>query len=66
MPQSKHVYQFFIRKLNNGQKYKSDKVFLSKKYSKITKERLNNNNQVLIIIDKFLDKSGQYLKPSNI
>ncbi len=51
-PHSKNVYQFLVRKLNKGQSFKPDIVFLSKKYPNRTKDSIGTDLQVL---NEFID-----------
>jgi len=51
-PRSKNVYQFLVRKLNKGQSFKPDIVFLSKKYPNRTKDSIGTDLQVL---NEFID-----------
>ena len=54
-PRSENVYQFLVRKLNNGQSFKPDIVFLSKKYPNTTKDNKNTGLQVLNEFIEYLE-----------
>ena len=54
-PRSKNIFQFLVRKLNNGQSFKPDIVFLSKKYPNTTKDNINTGLQVLNEFIEYLE-----------
>ncbi len=54
-PHSKNVYQFLVRKLNNGESFKPDIVFLSKKYPNTTKDSIGTELQVLNEFIEYLE-----------
>ena len=54
-PRSKNVFQFLVRKLKNGQSFKPDIVFLSKKYPNSTKNSIGIDLQVLSEFIEYLE-----------
>lgn len=54
-PRSKNIYQFLVRKLNNGESFKPDIVFLSKKYPNTTKNSIGTDLQVLNEFIEYLE-----------